>query len=84
MLLFNEEECVCICLKNKNEYVRIAVEDLRHDFLRVSHLKAMPKIVSEEVDRRVIISSDDDVIRRSKIRENRLSSLIIIEENYIQ
>ncbi len=82
MLLFNEEECVCICLKNKNEYVRIAVEDLRHDFLRVSHLKAMPKIVSEEVDRRVIISSDDDVIRRSKIRENRLSSLIIIEENY--
>lgn len=48
MLLFQENQCVSICLKNKNPYVRLAVEDLRSDFLRVSDLTEFPRLVQEE------------------------------------
>ena len=29
MLLFQDNQCIDICLKNQNPYVRLAVEDLR-------------------------------------------------------
>lgn len=48
MLLFQENTCISICLKNKNSYVRLATEDLQKDFLRVSYLSDLPAIVKQE------------------------------------
>ena len=48
MLLFNENQCIDICLKNNNPYVRLAVEDLRKDFLRRSYLTQAPALTTEE------------------------------------
>lgn len=46
MKLFDEGYCAEICLKNKNEYVRLAAEDLRQDFCRVGAMTA-PDVVDE-------------------------------------
>ena len=48
MLLFRENQCIPICLKNKNSYVRLAVEDLQKDFLRVSRSTALPELIEQE------------------------------------
>lgn len=58
MLLFNRENCIDICLKNTNPYVRLAVEDLRKDFYAVSHLTDVPKIVDEETENCLIIEEN--------------------------
>ena len=34
--LFSTEKAIGICLKNNTPYVKLAVEDLRRDFARVS------------------------------------------------
>ena len=48
MLLFDENKSISIYLKNSNPYVRLAVEDLRADFLRVSRLEGLPSLVEKE------------------------------------
>lgn len=47
MLLFQDKQSIAIRLKNSNPYVRLAVEDLRADFLRVSNLQTLPPIIEE-------------------------------------
>ncbi len=58
MLLFAENKCVEILLKNTNKYVRLAVEDLRKDFLAVSYLTELPAIVETETDCCLIIEEN--------------------------
>ena len=48
MLLFEDNQSLSICVKTDNPYVLLAVEDLRADFLRVSHLSVAPTIVGQE------------------------------------
>ena len=36
MILFNTSYCIPLCVKNKNPYIQLAVEDLRQDFARIS------------------------------------------------
>lgn len=58
MLLFNKNSCVDICLKNKNRYVRLAVEDLRNDFKRLSESNTMPELLDEETDWCIVIEEN--------------------------
>ena len=58
MLLFQNGNSISIYLENKNPYVRLAVEDLRKDFLRVSNLTAAPKLVEEETSHCLIIKDN--------------------------
>ena len=58
MFLFNEEHCIDFYLKNTNPYVRLAVEDLRKDFLLVSHLPRLPSIISNEKEGCLIIEEN--------------------------
>ena len=55
MFLFKDDQCIDVCLKNTNPYVRLAVEDLRKDFMRCSYLKNPPAFVDEEKDFCLII-----------------------------
>lgn len=48
MLLFDEGFCAEICLKNKNEYVRLAAKDLARDFARVGNSSPSVRIVDSE------------------------------------
>jgi len=61
MFLFQENRCIDICLKNSNPYVRLAVEDLRKDFLSVSRLTDVPAIVEKENDYCLIIEENQGV-----------------------
>ena len=61
MFLFRENKSIDICLKNTNPYVRLAVEDLRKDFVRVSHLTDMPALVTEETDTCLVIEENRDI-----------------------
>ena len=54
MLLFQNEYCIPICLKNKNAYARLAVDDLRADFSRVSYANP-PRLIEEEEECCLII-----------------------------
>ena len=58
MLLFKGKESISICLKNKNHYVRLAVEDLQNDFLRVSRLTAAPQLLDEETKGCLVIEDN--------------------------
>ena len=58
MVLFQDKQCIDICLKNKNPYVRLAVEDLRKDFLRCSYLTEKPAIVDEEKELCLVIEEN--------------------------
>ena len=58
MILFERNTCAKICLKNTNPYVRLAVEDLRRDFLRISHLSQLPVIITEEKDGCLVIEEN--------------------------
>lgn len=58
MLLFKGNESISICLKNKNPYVRLAVEDLQKDFLRVSRLTASPQLLDEETKGCLVIEDN--------------------------
>ena len=59
MLLFNAQQCVDICLKNTNKYVRLAVEDLIKDFARVNLARITPRLVGEENDSCIVIEEND-------------------------
>lgn len=48
MLLFDENTCAGIVLKNASPYVKLAAEDLRRDFERVSAAGHLPKFLPEE------------------------------------
>lgn len=61
MFLFNRNECVDICLKNKNKYVAVAVNDLICDFERVSELSVRPKIVNEVTGNCIVIEENTSV-----------------------
>ncbi len=58
MILFNENSCIDICLKNSNEYVLKAAEDLRNDFARVSKEGVLPKFINEESDFCIVIEDN--------------------------
>lgn len=58
MLLFNQDKCITICLKNTNPYVRLATEDLRNDFKRVSTHGISPEFVDFECDDCLIIEEN--------------------------
>lgn len=58
MLLFSENKCADILVKNTNKYVQRAVEDLRKDFLAVSYLTELPTIVEDETDCCLIIEEN--------------------------
>lgn len=57
MLLFHENQCVDICLKNKNKYVILAVEDMRNDFARRSSFGVKPRIVENETENCIVIEN---------------------------
>ena len=48
MKIFGVDHCIDVCLKNKNEYVRLAVEDLVKDLSRVSSFDGKSEIVGED------------------------------------
>ena len=58
MQLFNKNECISICLENTNKYVRLAVEDMRNDFKRVSESCVCPEIITEENDYCIVIEEN--------------------------
>ncbi len=58
MNLFNKNECICICLKNTNKYVLLAVEDMRNDFKRISESCVLPEIITEENDYCIVIEEN--------------------------
>ncbi|MBR4057068.1 MAG: hypothetical protein IKK00_02895, partial [Oscillospiraceae bacterium] len=58
MLLFNQDKCITICLKNTNPYVRLATEDLRNDFKRVSTHGIPAEFVDFECDNCLIIEEN--------------------------
>ncbi len=61
MLIFNEKQCVNVCLKNKNEYVRLAVLDMIEDIKRISKYHISPEIVSTESENCIIIEENTSV-----------------------
>ena len=48
ILLFDSRKVIDLCVKNTNPYVRLAAEDLRNDFARVSASQLRPAMISEE------------------------------------
>ena len=58
-ILFDENYCIPICCKNKNKYVKYAVEDLAKDFERVNNSGVKPSIVTE-FDGACIVIEDND------------------------
>lgn len=62
MQLFNDKQCVDICLKNSNKYVALAVEDLIKDFARVSKACVCPKVVQAETDNCIVIQENSNDI----------------------
>jgi len=58
MLLFEQNKCVSICVKNTNPYVRLAVEDMRNDFKRVSKYGVLPELVDEEREVCIVIEQN--------------------------
>lgn len=58
MYLFQDDNVIKVCIKNTNKYVRLAVEDLLDDFLRVSYLTKKPQLVDKEIDSSVIIEEN--------------------------
>lgn len=48
MILFDKNSCINICLENTSPYVRLAAEDLRRDFERVSLSAHLPEFVSDK------------------------------------
>lgn len=58
MFIFQGNNCIDICLKNTNPYVRLAIEDLRKDFLRCSYLTEPPALINEEKDFCLVIEEN--------------------------
>lgn len=81
MIIFNQNKCIDICLKNKNKYVTLAVNDLQNDFLRVNKNGIKPKITHKENDYCIVIEEntliDFDPIENESFK-------IITEENKIR
>ena len=80
MFLFEENRCIDICVKNTNPYVRLAVEDLRKDFLAVSYLTERPAIIDEERDFCLII--EENLIQDDPLQDE--SFTIIAEDTKIR
>lgn len=58
MIIFDQEKCISICLKNKNKYVALAAQDLRNDFARVSKSGILPEYISDENDFCIVIEEN--------------------------
>ncbi len=88
MLLFNEKTCVNICLKNKNKYVRLAVEDMRKDFERVSERCLCPQLVDSETEFCIVIEENsienaEPIENESYIIKTCGNKIIISAETYL-
>ena len=60
MFLFRDNECIDIYLKNTNQYVRYAVEDLIKDFNRVSENSLKPRYITEENEWCLVIEENSN------------------------
>ncbi|MBR5307652.1 MAG: glycosyl hydrolase 115 family protein [Clostridia bacterium] len=58
MFIFNGNKCSDICLKSKNEYVFLAVQDLISDFERVSSCGCLPRITENESENCIVIEEN--------------------------
>lgn len=58
MLLFDEKQCINVCLKNTNEYVRLAVNDMLEDFGRISKNDVYPKLLDEVSENCIVIEEN--------------------------
>lgn len=58
MILFDKNECIDICLKNDNEYVIKAVNDLADDFKKISEYCVFPEIKDTETQKCIIIEKN--------------------------
>lgn len=88
MKLFNQDQCIDICLKNKNPYVVRAVEDLRKDFTRRSTYAVIPRIIEEENDHCIVIeenttNSSDPIKDEGFILETSGENLYIRADGYL-
>ena len=59
MLLFDQNYSIPICLKNQNEYVKLAAADLANDLKRVNQSGIMPQTVSECDGACIVIEQND-------------------------
>ncbi len=59
MILFNKQQCMNICLKNDNPYVRLAVEDMQKDFARRGKYGVVPQIIGKEDGRCIVIEENN-------------------------
>lgn len=60
MLLFDENTCAGIVLKNSSPYVKLAAEDLRRDFERVSASGHLPRFLPEEKGSCIILEENTE------------------------
>ena len=58
MILFEQNRCVSICVKNTNKYVRLAVEDMRNDFKKISKSNIFPAYSDEENEYCIVIEKN--------------------------
>lgn len=88
MLLFNENQCISICLNNTNPYVKLAVEDLRNDFRRVNRAGLCPQLLEQETDYAIIIeenqlSDNDPVANESFAIRTEGTKIRIMADGYL-
>lgn len=88
MLLFNSEKCIKICLKNSNKYVRLAVEDMRKDFKRISRAGFMPEFTDNETEACIVIeentgTSCEPLSDESFSVKTQNNSIIISADGYL-
>lgn len=62
MILFNTSYCIPLCVKNKNPYIQLAVEDLRQDFARISRNSVLPEYVNTECSYCIIIEENSSSV----------------------
>ena len=58
MLLFDKTSCIPIYLENDNPYVRLALEDVRQDFCRVSSARHLPALLEEESGFAIVVEKN--------------------------
>lgn len=85
MLLFDRGQCIDICLKNTNKYVRLATEDLIKDFAQVNCARIKPRIVTEETDCCIVIEENNlqsyDPIQEESFCVEKHNDKIFIKAN---
>lgn len=58
MKIFDDKNCISVCVKNTNKYVSLAVNDMINDFMRVSSRGVSPQIINQENDFCIVIEEN--------------------------